>query len=111
MQFCRTVLSLIIVILIIFVGYLSDRFRLKYFIRLNEILLVMSARPVLFMKTELCSTTGKINLAQMLLIHVCVDYWHKATTHLPFLSIFVPVQFWLYDNHWHAGFILPIKYQ
>ena len=48
-QFCRTVLFVIIVIVVIFVVQLSDR--IKYFVRQNEILLVLSDRPAHFMKT------------------------------------------------------------
>ena len=60
-QFCRTVLYGIIVILEIFAGHLSDR--IKYFVNQNEILLVLSDRPALFVKTALiakynvCSTS------------------------------------------------------
>ena len=44
-QFCRTVLYDIIVIMVIFVGQLSDRIR--YFVSQNEILLVLTDRPAL----------------------------------------------------------------
>ena len=47
-QFCRTVLYDIIVIMVIFVGQLSDRIR--YFVSQNEILLVLTDRPALFVK-------------------------------------------------------------
>ena len=48
-QFCRTVLYVIIVILEIFARHLSDR--IKYFVSQNEILLVLTDRPALFVKT------------------------------------------------------------
>ena len=48
-QFCRTVLYLIIVILEIFAGHLSDR--IKYFISQNEYLLVLTDKQALFVKT------------------------------------------------------------
>ena len=48
-QFCRTVLYVIIAILEIFAGHLSDR--IKYFVSQNEILLVLTDRPALFVKT------------------------------------------------------------
>ena len=50
-QFCRTVLYVIIVILEIFARHLSDR--IKYFVSQSEILLVLTDRPTVFMKTEL----------------------------------------------------------
>ena len=46
---CMTVLYVIIVVLIISAGHLSDR--IKYFVGKNEILLVFRDRPTLFMKT------------------------------------------------------------
>ena len=48
-QFCRTVLYVIIVILEIFARHLSDR--IKYFFSQNEISLVLTDRPALFVKT------------------------------------------------------------
>ena len=42
-------LYVIIVIMVIFVGQLSDR--IKYFVIQNEILLVLTNRPALFVKT------------------------------------------------------------
>ena len=42
-------LYVIIVIMVIFVGHLSDR--IKYFVIQNEILLVLTNRPALFVKT------------------------------------------------------------
>ena len=48
-QFCRTVLYVIIVILVIFAGHLSDR--IKYFVSQNKILLVLTDRPALFVRT------------------------------------------------------------
>ena len=42
-QFCKTVLYVIIVILEIFAGHLSDR--ITYFVSQNEILLVLTDRP------------------------------------------------------------------
>ena len=48
-QFCRTVLYVIIVILEIFAGHLSDR--IKYFVSQNEILPALTDRPALFVKT------------------------------------------------------------
>ena len=50
-QFCRTFLYVIIVILEIFVGHLSDR--IKYFVSQNEILLVLTDRPALLVKITL----------------------------------------------------------
>ena len=49
-QFCRTVLYVIIVIWEIFAGYLSDR--IKYFVSQNKILLVLTDRPALYMKID-----------------------------------------------------------
>ena len=48
-QFCRTVLYVIIVIWVIFAGHLSDS--IKYFVSQNEILLVLTDRPAIFVKT------------------------------------------------------------
>ena len=48
-QFCRTVLYVIIKNVVIFVRHLSDK--IKYFVSQNEILLVLTDRPALFVKT------------------------------------------------------------
>ena len=50
-QFCRTVLYIIIVILVISGGHLSNR--IKYFVGQNEILLVLTDRQALFTKPEI----------------------------------------------------------
>ena len=49
LQFCRTFLYLLIVILVIFARYFSNR--IKYFVRHNVILTVLSDRLALFAKT------------------------------------------------------------
>ena len=60
-KFCRTVLYVIIVILVIFAGYLFDR--LKHFVRLNEILLVLTERLALFVKTAFkCQTLNGVTV-------------------------------------------------
>ena len=51
-QFCRTVLYVIIKTVVIFARHLSDK--IKYFVSRNEILLVLTDRPALFVKTVLC---------------------------------------------------------
>ena len=48
-KFCRTVLYVIIVNLVIFAGHLSDR--IKYFVSQSETFLVLTDRPALFVKT------------------------------------------------------------
>ena len=50
-HFCRTVLYVIIVIWEIFAGHLSDR--IKYFVSQNKMLLVLTDRPALFVKTDI----------------------------------------------------------
>ena len=50
-QFCRTVLYVIIKNVVIFARHLSDK--IKYFVSQNEILLVLTDRPALFVKTEI----------------------------------------------------------
>ena len=71
-QFCRTVLY-VIKNVIIFARHLSDK--IKYFVSQNEILLVLTDRPALFVKTDL---KGKTCMDSILIILKKKKKWPKG---------------------------------